>query len=182
MNEKVSSSAAPIAHPPRSNPLLRSSSVAPPFPCITPSTVTCVMVVSFMIAIPFSSGTPLAGGHSPYYEHVCPDPTGIAPALVNTRYRPALAATSRGRRRTYKSMGRGPVDELLNVTVERPVLDQLQVEVGRTLEDWVHPGLTGDDREQRHGRSGGSQDSGTTHASASSSSEPRSLRLIAHLG
>src|SRR4029450_10980502 len=37
-----------MAHPPRSNPLLRSSSVAPPFPCITPSTVTCVMVVSFM--------------------------------------------------------------------------------------------------------------------------------------
>jgi hypothetical protein len=37
-----------MAHPPRSNPFLRSSSDAPPFPCITPSTVTCVMVVSFM--------------------------------------------------------------------------------------------------------------------------------------
>src|SRR2546423_1001211 len=34
-------------HPPRSNPPLRSSS-APPSPCITPSTVTIVMVVSFM--------------------------------------------------------------------------------------------------------------------------------------
>src|SRR5436309_4884654 len=44
----VSSSNTPIAHPPRSNPFLRSSSDAPPFPCITPSTVTCVMVVSFM--------------------------------------------------------------------------------------------------------------------------------------
>jgi hypothetical protein len=30
----------------------------------------------------------------------------------------------------------------LDVTVERPVLDQLQVEVGRTLEDRVEPGLT----------------------------------------
>src|SRR3954467_9328090 len=48
MNVIVSSSATPIAHPPRSNPFLRSSSDAPPFPCITPSTVTCVMVVSFM--------------------------------------------------------------------------------------------------------------------------------------
>jgi hypothetical protein len=44
----VSSSNTPMAHPPRSNPFLRSSSDAPPFPCITPSTVTCVMVVSFM--------------------------------------------------------------------------------------------------------------------------------------
>src|SRR6478735_5661550 len=44
----------------------------------------------------------------------------------------------------------GSVDKLLNVTVERPVLDQLQVEVGRTLEDRVQPGLTGDDREERH--------------------------------
>ena len=44
----------------------------------------------------------------------------------------------------------GSVAELLDVTVERPVLDQLQVEVGRTLEDRVQPGLTGDDREERH--------------------------------
>src|SRR2546423_12202715 len=48
MNVMVSLSATPIAHPPRSKPFLRSSSDAPPFPCITPSTVTCVMVVSFM--------------------------------------------------------------------------------------------------------------------------------------
>ena len=41
----------------------------------------------------------------------------------------------------------GSVDELLYVTVERPVLDQLQVEVGRSLEDRVRPGLTGDDGE-----------------------------------
>src|SRR5688572_12387371 len=48
MNIMVSLSNTPMAHPPRSNPFLRSSSDAPPFPCITPSTVTCVMVVSFM--------------------------------------------------------------------------------------------------------------------------------------
>src|SRR5438093_5900851 len=48
MNVMVSLSNTPMAHPPRSNPFLRSSSDAPPFPCITPSTVTCVMVVSFM--------------------------------------------------------------------------------------------------------------------------------------
>src|SRR5215218_4651841 len=55
MNVMVSLSNTPMAHPPRSNPFLRSSSVAWPFPCITPSTVTCVMVVSFMVAVPFSS-------------------------------------------------------------------------------------------------------------------------------
>src|SRR5215470_5009625 len=56
MNARVSLSPAPMAHPPRSNPLLRSSSEAPPFPCITPSTETCVVVVSFMIAVPFALG------------------------------------------------------------------------------------------------------------------------------
>src|SRR5205823_13651810 len=44
----------------------------------------------------------------------------------------------------------GPVAELLDMAVERPVLDQLEVEVGRTLEDRVQPGLTGDHREERH--------------------------------
>src|SRR5215216_6780890 len=42
-------------HPPRSNPPLRSSS-GPPSPCITPSTVTMVVVVSFKIAVPFLVG------------------------------------------------------------------------------------------------------------------------------
>src|SRR5215813_2410393 len=45
------------AHPPRSNPPLRFSS-GPRFPCTTPSTETCVVVVSFMIAVPFSLGRP----------------------------------------------------------------------------------------------------------------------------
>jgi hypothetical protein len=44
----------------------------------------------------------------------------------------------------------GPVDELLDVAVERPPVDQLEVEVGRTLEDRVHSGPTGDHREERH--------------------------------
>src|SRR5215216_2600465 len=37
-----------MAHPPRSKPPLRSSS-GPPSPCITPSTETFVVVVSFMV-------------------------------------------------------------------------------------------------------------------------------------
>ena len=49
----ASSSAYGVTHPPRSNPPLRSSS-GPPSPCITPSTVTIVVVVSFMVAAPFS--------------------------------------------------------------------------------------------------------------------------------
>src|SRR4051794_24497831 len=50
---------------------------------------------------------------------------------------------------TLPSMEGGSVDELLDVTVERLTVDQLEVEVGRTLEDRVGPGLTGDDREDR---------------------------------
>src|SRR6478609_4268650 len=64
MNAIVSPSPAPMAHPPRSNPFLRSSSDAPPFPCITPSTVTCVMVINFIVAVPFP-WAPLVGGLSP---------------------------------------------------------------------------------------------------------------------
>ena len=40
----------------------------------------------------------------------------------------------------------GPVGELLDVAVECPAIDELEVEVGRALEDRVRSGLTGDDR------------------------------------
>src|SRR6266498_5264377 len=50
----------------------------------------------------------------------------------------------------YRSIEGGSVAEVLDVTIERPALDQLQVEVGRTLEDRVQPGLTGDDRAEPH--------------------------------
>src|SRR5262249_38464593 len=43
-----------MAQPPRSNPFPWSTSVGP-FPCITPRTLTCVMVVSFMLVVPSSS-------------------------------------------------------------------------------------------------------------------------------
>src|SRR5215470_19616257 len=61
------------AHPPRSNPPLRFSS-GPPFPCTTPSTETCVVVVSFMITVPSPWGAPRGRPH-PCHEHLCPDPT-----------------------------------------------------------------------------------------------------------
>src|SRR6266542_4010308 len=70
----ASSSNSGLAHPPRSNPPLRFSS-GPPFPCTTPSTETCVVVVSFMIAVPFSLGRPSWAAAHPFYEHLCPDPT-----------------------------------------------------------------------------------------------------------
>ena len=47
-------------------------------------------------------------------------------------------------------MQAGPVDEFLGASIERPALDQLEVEVGRTLEDWLISGLTGDHGEDRH--------------------------------
>src|SRR5688500_20215466 len=42
----------------------------------------------------------------------------------------------------------GPVDELLDVAVERSALDQFEVEVGRALEDRVRPGPAGDHGEE----------------------------------
>src|SRR5437588_224213 len=48
------------AHPPRSN-TPRSSSPGPPGACITPSTETCVVVISFMVAAPFSVSWSLVG-------------------------------------------------------------------------------------------------------------------------
>jgi hypothetical protein len=60
----ASLSAYGVTHPPRSNPPLRSSS-GPPSPCITPSTVTIVVVVSFMVSDPFS----LVGRHSDGSAH-----------------------------------------------------------------------------------------------------------------
>ena len=47
-------------------------------------------------------------------------------------------------------MQAGLVGELLDVAVERPALDQLEVEVGCTLKIGVISGLTGDDGEDRH--------------------------------
>src|SRR5436309_13593721 len=49
----VEASSSKCAHPPRLN-RPRSSSSGPPGPCITPSTETCTVVVSFMVAAPFS--------------------------------------------------------------------------------------------------------------------------------
>ena len=49
-----------------------------------------------------------------------------------------------------RSMEGGSVDELLDVIVQRPVLDELEVEVSRPLEDGVQPGLAGDDGEECH--------------------------------
>src|SRR5487761_1261127 len=73
MNVLVSSSPFPRAHPPRSKPFLRSSDAAP-FPCITPSMVTWVMVVSFMVVVPLP-WRPHCGRPHPCYEHHRPGPT-----------------------------------------------------------------------------------------------------------
>src|SRR5262249_10183702 len=58
--------------------------------------------------------------------------------------------TSRTQAELLSGMQGGPVDELLDVAIERPALDQLEVEVGRTLEDRGITGLTGDHREEGH--------------------------------
>src|SRR5207248_2074981 len=51
----VEASSSKCAHPPRLN-RPRSSSSGPPGSCMTPSTETCAVVVSFMVAVPFSLG------------------------------------------------------------------------------------------------------------------------------
>src|SRR6478752_945392 len=95
MNVSVWPSPAPIAHPPRSNPFLRSSSDAPPLPCITPSTVTCVMVVSFKTwflsrwCCPFGRLSWAAA--PPYHEQRGPDPTP-PPQVIHAPVHPPSTA------------------------------------------------------------------------------------------
>src|SRR5215210_7005215 len=72
----ASSSNSGLAHPPRSNPPLRFSSRAP-FPWTTPSTETCVVVVSFMSGAPFSLVWSSFGTTGPPHRarrNVRPDP------------------------------------------------------------------------------------------------------------
>src|SRR5918911_4389888 len=68
MTVMASSSKCGMAHPPRSN-LPRSSSSGPPGPCITPSTETCVVVVSFMVVVPFSLVWSSFGRTGPHRSH-----------------------------------------------------------------------------------------------------------------
>src|SRR5690348_13499019 len=74
MSASVSLSPTPRAQPPRSNPFARSSSDAPPLPCVTPSRVIWVMVVSFTIAFLRLGAAPRGRPH-PCYERRPPDPT-----------------------------------------------------------------------------------------------------------
>src|SRR4051794_37786018 len=75
----------------------------------------------------------------------------VARACLPRRAAPSLDPFRRRRggspSNPYRSMDGGSVDELLDVAVERLGRDELQVEVGRTLEDGVQSGLTGDHRE-----------------------------------
>src|SRR6266542_2452511 len=90
MNVLVSSSPAPRAHPPRSNPFLRSSDAAP-FPCITPSRVTWVMVVSFMIAVPLPWRRPLWAA-SPLLR--TPPPRSDTPSRTSLKNFPGRRSSS----------------------------------------------------------------------------------------
>src|SRR5450755_739705 len=78
------------AHPPRSNPPLRSSS-DPPSPCITPSTETFVVTVSFISGDPFAVGRP-SWPPAPCYRHTYPDPEESNGARVGVAdYRVAMS-------------------------------------------------------------------------------------------
>src|SRR5919204_6693063 len=71
------------AQPPRSN-RPRSSSSGPPGPCITPSTETCAVLVSFMVAVPFSSAwSPFGRGRRA--PRSWPAPTGLGRILGQDR-------------------------------------------------------------------------------------------------
>src|SRR5919198_5872297 len=80
----------------------------------------------------------------PVYHH----PRLVAAAEVGESGR---LQTSGDHGELYPSnMQGGPVGELLDVAVERSTLDQLEVEVGRTLEDRIRSVLAGDHREEGH--------------------------------
>ena len=92
-----------------------------------------------------NSGVARTVARGPHIGELSPANRRFGPQPSNPRAEVRLLP---GPFRPAWSVEGGSVDELLDVTVERPVLEQLQVEVGRTLEDRVQPGLTGDDREE----------------------------------
>src|SRR6266511_4962636 len=108
----VEASSSKCAHPPRSN-RPRSSSSGPPGPCITPSTETCAVVVSFIVVAPLSLG--LAGSRG---RSMRPDRGAVL--IGRSRVRPAdpfphpprtwPASTSEEGRGTLDRRGRTLVD------------------------------------------------------------------------
>src|SRR5215470_11859616 len=75
--------------------------------------------------------------------------------------RPAEAPTGRGTRtrqgrsatwpdETMPSVWRGAIDQFLGVAIERPALDQLEVEVACAAENRARSGPSGDDGEDCH--------------------------------
>src|SRR5215211_4425714 len=112
---------------------------------------------------PGRPGTPFWSVSAPLKIHSCrrspPSPSplpgpSLGPAMKPSRdmdiYRTLADTMSPSSPTLLSGMQGGPVYQFLDVAVERPGLDQFQVEVGRTLEDRVQPGLTGDDREERY--------------------------------
>src|SRR3954447_684701 len=74
-----------------------------------------------------------------------------SPSPISVQLVPSEASAPFLASRLSDMQGR-PVYELLDVAVERPALDQLQVKISCTLEDRVQSGLTGDHGEERHRR------------------------------
>src|SRR5918996_2618892 len=114
-------------HPPRSNPPRRSSS-GPPSPCITRSTVTIVMVVSFMVPAPFSLVRSSFG-------RIGRVDLGLLRPVADAR-----RAIEHG----------GDVLEQLEPIVERAALDQVEGDVRIPVEDALLPGGACDDGEYDH--------------------------------
>ena len=92
-------------------------------------------------------------------EHLTETAAGSGPAAVSAstqlRRRRSSAPTAPGTspkqlRRSARVTGGWGGDELLGVAVERPALEQLEVEVARATEDRAGPGPSGDDGEDRH--------------------------------
>src|SRR3712207_5239407 len=104
-----------MAHPPRSNPPLRSSS-DPPRPCITPSTETFVFVVSFMVVLSLACCF--------YPEHTEVVLKNNRPVTENTR----MPHPRAGRRRVARG-----VDEL-----RRTILLRGSVNRGNCLDPTPH--------------------------------------------
>src|SRR5262249_41508189 len=100
------------------------------------STVTCVMVVSFMIAVLFNWGPPLAGGRSPRNEHLRPDPPPPRGLLPGTFWyagckRSGSATVPRATALT-SSCARGPDERRDQVDREDPDQSSAAITARRT--------------------------------------------------
>src|SRR5262249_6053281 len=115
----------------------------------TPGRSTCSRCAATVSAPSHHSSASLISPRSAYQRstHRQPPQTGPAPRLEQNRTGFLLLPVPFA---MLRSAWCGAIDEFLGVAIERPALEQLEVEVTGALENRPRPGPSGDDGKDGH--------------------------------